>query len=68
MARDRYGIMNMVRISCGGFGDWAFGALRDRSVPLNLIFGVFAGVALLSIAIVLMIRPRGDGAASAQVS
>ncbi len=53
-----YGIMNMVSITCGGFGDWAFGALRDRDVPLNLIFGVFAGVALLSIFIVLMIRPR----------
>jgi len=54
-----YGIMNLVSISCGGFGDWAFGALRDRNVPLNLIFGVFAGVALLSVAIVLMIRTRG---------
>jgi len=52
-----YGIMNLVSISCGGFGDWAFGALRDRNVPLNLIFGVFAGVALLSVAIVMMIRP-----------
>ena len=52
-----YGIMNLVSISCGGFGDWAFGALRDREVPLNLIFGVFAGVALLSVVIVLMIRP-----------
>jgi hypothetical protein len=47
-----------VSISCGGFGDWAFGALRDRGVPLNLIFGVFAGVALLSVGVVLMIRPR----------
>jgi MFS family permease len=55
-----YGIMNLVSISCGGFGDWAFGALRDRHVPLNLIFGVFAGVALLSIFIVLMIRPREE--------
>jgi MFS family permease len=55
-----YGIMNMVSISCGGFGDWAFGALRDRHVPLDLIFGVFAGVALLSVVIVLMIRPRDD--------
>ena len=55
-----YGIMNLVSISCGGFGDWAFGALRDRNVPLNLIFGVFAGVALLSVAIVLMIRPRDE--------
>ncbi len=53
-----YGIMNMVSISCGGFGDWAFGALRDRDVPLNLIFGAFAGVALLSVIIVLLIRPK----------
>jgi MFS family permease len=52
-----YGIMNLVSISCGGFGDWIFGALRDRHVPLNLIFGAFAGVALLSVAIVLLIRP-----------
>jgi MFS family permease len=58
-----YGIMNLVSISCGGFGDWGFGALRDRDVPLNLIFGVFAAVALLSVGIVMMIRPRGDDAA-----
>jgi dipeptide/tripeptide permease len=53
-----YGIMNMVSITCGGFGDWAFGALRDQHVPLNVIFGVFAGVALLSVFIVLLIKPR----------
>lgn len=53
-----YGIMNLVSISCGGFADWGFGALRDAHVPLNVIFGVFAGVALLSIVIVLLIRPR----------
>jgi len=52
-----YGIMNLVSISCGGFGDWAFGALRDRHVPLNMIFGAFAGVALLSVIIVLLIQP-----------
>jgi len=55
-----YGIMNLVSISCGGFGDWAFGALRDRHVPLNVIFGVFAGIALLSVVIVLFIRPQTD--------
>jgi MFS family permease len=53
-----YGIMNLVSISCGGFGDWAFGALRDRHVALNVIFGAFAGVALLSVFVVLLIRPR----------
>ncbi|MCC7419364.1 MAG: MFS transporter [Planctomycetaceae bacterium] len=56
-----YGFMNLVSISCGGFADWGFGALRDRQVPLNWIFGVFAGLALLSIGIVLMIRPHVAG-------
>lgn len=60
-----YGFMNLVSISCGGFADWGFGALRDRGVPLNVIFGVFAGVALLSVIIVLLIRPNaGDVAPS----
>jgi MFS transporter, Spinster family, sphingosine-1-phosphate transporter len=59
-----YGIMNLVSISCGGFGDWAFGTLRDRHVPLNAIFGVFAGVALLSVILVLLIRPRAEEAAA----
>jgi MFS family permease len=59
-----YGIMNAVSISCGGFGDWAFGALRDRHVPLDLIFGAFAGIALLSVGVVLLIRPRPEEAVS----
>jgi sugar phosphate permease len=58
-----YGIMNLVSISCGGLGDWAFGVLRDRQVPLNAIFGTFAGLALLSIFIVLLIRPTEEAAA-----
>ena len=37
-----YGIMNFVSISCGGLADWGFGVLRDRQVPLNVIFSVFA--------------------------
>ena len=53
-----YGIMNLVSIGCGGFADWGFGALRDQSVPLNVIFGVFSGTALLSIIIVLLIKPN----------
>jgi len=52
-----YGFMNLVSISCGGFADWGFGMLQDRGVPLNVIFGVFAGIALVSVAIVLSIRP-----------
>lgn len=52
-----YGIMNFVSIGCGGFADWGFGLLRDRHVPLNVIFGVFAGIALLSTLLMLLIRP-----------
>ena len=58
-----YGIMNFVSISCGGLADWGFGVLRDREVPLNVIFGVFASTAIVSIFLVLLIRPRPDLAA-----
>ena len=53
-----YGIMNMVSISCGGFADLGFGVMRDKQVPLILIFGVFAAVCVISVIVVLMIRPR----------
>jgi MFS family permease len=59
-----YGFMNLVSISCGGFADWGFGALRDQHVPLFVIFGVFAGIALVSVGIVLAIRPRPELATS----
>lgn len=55
-----YGIMNFVSISCGGLADWGFGLLRDQAVPLYQIFGVFSGLALVSVVLVLMIRPRTD--------
>jgi MFS family permease len=53
-----YGIMNLVSISCGGLADWGFGILRDQNVALNVIFGTFASVALLSAVLVLLIRPN----------
>lgn len=55
-----YGIMNLVSISCGGLADWGFGVLRDRNVPLNIIFGVFASVAVVSVVLVLLIRPKAE--------
>lgn len=55
-----YGFMNLVSISCGGFADWGFGALRDAKVPLNIIFGIFASAAIISIVLVLCIRPRPE--------
>ena len=52
-----YGIMNFVSISCGGLADWGFGVLRDREVPINVIFSVFASLAILSVILVLLIKP-----------
>lgn len=53
-----YGIMNLVSISAGGLADWGFGILRDRQVPLAGIFSIFASAALISVVLVLLIRPR----------
>lgn len=53
-----YGIMNLVSISCGGFADWSFGAMQDQQIPQQLIFTTYAGVALVSVVLVLLIRPR----------
>jgi len=55
-----YGIMNFFSISVGGLADWGFGALRDRQVPLNVTFGVFASLAVVSVGLVLLIRPRPE--------
>ena len=59
-----YGLMNLVSISFGGLGDWGFGALQDRGVSLSVIFGCFTGVALLSLIVVLLIRPTSSQAES----
>ena len=53
-----YGIMNLVSISCGGFADWGFGMLRDNHVPIFGIFSVFASAAVISILLVLLIKPQ----------
>ncbi len=60
-----YGVMNLVSIGVGGFADVGFGVLRDLRVPLFGIFSIFASTALLSVALVLLIRPRASDAASA---
>jgi MFS family permease len=52
-----YGVMNMLSISGGGFADWGFGRLNDLKVPLNITFGIFSGIALFSVLLVLMIKP-----------
>lgn len=53
-----YGLMNLASITCGGFADIGFGWLRDHQVPLNVIFGCFAGIACLSAWLVLRIETR----------
>lgn len=63
-----YGIMNLVSISCGGFADWGFGILRDRQVPLFGIFAIFASAAVLSVVLVLLIKPRDTDHGSAPVA
>lgn len=63
-----YGLMNLVSISCGGFADWGFGLLRDKQVPLFGIFGIFAGTAILPIALMLLIKPRYTEAGPVPVS
>ena len=55
-----YGIMNLVSISAGGLADFGFGVLRDRQVPLAGIFSIFASAALISVVLVLLIRPCQD--------
>ena len=59
-----YGIMNLLSVLVGGFADRGFGTLRDRGVPLNVAFGVFASTCLLSVILVLLIRPRSTNAGS----
>ncbi|MCW1925767.1 MFS transporter [Luteolibacter arcticus] len=63
-----YGLMNFVSISCGGFADYGFGVLRDRHVPLFGIFSIFASAAVLSVVLVLLIRPRDADAGAAPLA
>jgi MFS family permease len=56
-----YGLMNLAGISCGGLADVGFGWLRDRDVPLWMIFGGFAGIAALTACLILLIRPQATG-------
>lgn len=55
-----YGIMNFLSISGGGLADWGFGILRDRQVSLALTFGIVGAIAIFSIVLVLLIRPRAE--------
>ncbi len=55
-----YGIMNFASISIGGLADKQFGRLKDSGVPLNITFGIFASAAIISIFLVLSIKPKAE--------
>jgi MFS family permease len=53
-----YGLMNLVSISIGGLADVGFGALSQNQVPIGVTFTAMAGLAVVSVVLVLLIRPR----------
>ena len=53
-----YGLMNMVSITAGGWFTRKIGALRDTGISPALIFSFCAVAAAISVALVLLIRPR----------
>ena len=53
-----YGLMNFVSTSSGGLADKGFGYLLDRKVPLDTIFTAFASICVISVVLVLLIKPR----------
>jgi MFS family permease len=53
-----YGLMNLVSMTSGGIADWGYGVLTDMQAPMNVSFGFFACLCLLSVALVLMIQPK----------
>jgi MFS family permease len=55
-----YGLMNMVSIFFGGLIDKFFGRWQDSGVSVYFIFSVFSGIALFSLALVLLIRPKAE--------
>lgn len=63
-----YGLLNFVGINLGGIADWWFGVLRDRHVPLETIFAVFPALAIISIVLVLLIRPRPSEVGAGEVT
>jgi len=61
-----YGLMNLVSISCGGLADFWFGKMRDAKIPLNVIFGMFSLTVLVSVGLILLVRPKPELSADTQ--
>jgi hypothetical protein len=54
-----YGFMNLVSISVGACATVALGWMRDHNIHFSVAFAVSAAVALLSAALILLVKPRG---------
>lgn len=55
-----YGFMNLVSISVGAGATVALGWMRDHGIKFSVAFAVSAAVALLSAAMILLVKPRPD--------
>jgi len=53
-----YGFMNLVSISVGGGAMVVLGWMRDRGISFGFAFAICAGLALLSAAMILWVKPR----------
>ena len=55
-----YGFMNLVSISVGACATVALGWMRDRHMKFSTAFAASAAVALLSAALILLVKPRAE--------
>jgi MFS transporter, Spinster family, sphingosine-1-phosphate transporter len=55
-----YGFMNLVSISTGAGATILLGWMRDQGISFSVAFAFSAAVALLSVGMILFVRPRTD--------
>jgi MFS family permease len=55
-----YGFMNLVSISVGAGATVALGWMRDQQVKFSVAFAISAAVALLSAALILLVKPPAE--------
>jgi MFS family permease len=55
-----YGFMNLVSISVGAGATVALGWMRDHGIKFSIAFAASAAVALLSVGLILLVKPRTE--------
>lgn len=55
-----YGFMNLVSISVGAGATVALGWMRDHGIKFSIAFAISAAVALLSAALILLVKPKPE--------